>query len=188
MFDEINGLPAHPLLIHALVVLVPLVAAMLVAGMVWPRVRARLGVVTPALALVTLILVPVTVQAGRWLQTRIDPGHQNNAINQHVQRGQQLLPWVAGLFVLAALVWILDRKFVLSLRPERRDALSQREARGGIAVQPRLATRRALPGWVAPVLTLLCAAVAVGTVVMLFRAGDTGARAAWDYVGRLPGG
>ncbi len=41
--DELFGLPAHPLLVHAAVVLVPLAAIGVVLIAFWPAARARLG-------------------------------------------------------------------------------------------------------------------------------------------------
>ncbi len=40
---EFGGLPAHILLIHVVVVLVPPAAAMLVASAVWPAARLTTG-------------------------------------------------------------------------------------------------------------------------------------------------
>src|SRR6478752_1601961 len=108
----INGLPAHVLLIHAVVVLVPLAALMLVASAVWPAARARLGVLTPIVALIALVLVPVTTHAGEYLQRHL--GFTNPLIRRHVQLGHMLLPWAIGLFVVAAAVWVLGRRFELT--------------------------------------------------------------------------
>ena len=59
MPETLFGLPAHPLIVHATVVLVPLGALLVLLHAVWPAARRRLGVVTPLVALVGL------VQAGR---------------------------------------------------------------------------------------------------------------------------
>jgi hypothetical protein len=45
-FPTIGGLPAHPLIVHATVVLVPLAAAAVALHAFWPAARARLGLVT----------------------------------------------------------------------------------------------------------------------------------------------
>ncbi|WP_233625292.1 hypothetical protein [Actinoplanes sp. ATCC 53533] len=39
----VNGLPAHILLVHAIVVLLPLAALLLVLTAVWPAARRRLA-------------------------------------------------------------------------------------------------------------------------------------------------
>src|SRR4051812_12836309 len=98
VLTKINGLPAHVLLIHAVVILLPLAAAMVVVGAVWPAARRKLGFLTPALALVVLVLVPITTNAGEWLEKRLP---ESDAIEKHQRLGDQLLPWAIGIFVLA---------------------------------------------------------------------------------------
>ncbi|HVU91081.1 MAG TPA: hypothetical protein VHC23_02535, partial [Jatrophihabitans sp.] len=104
MLEKINGLPAHVLLIHVVVVLIPAAAVMLVASAVWPAARAKLGFLTPAVALVALVLVPITTNAGEWLQNHLpgNIGHTNPKIRHHAELGDQLLPWAIGIFVMAA--------------------------------------------------------------------------------------
>ena len=164
MLDKINGLPAHVLLIHAVVVLVPAAAVMLVASALWPAARAKLGFFTPAVALVALVLVPITTNAGEWLQNHLPNGigHTNPAIAHHAKLGDELLPWALGIFVMAALVWVLHRRFTFGWRP----------AADG--------TARALPVWVTAVVAALALVVAIGAVIMLYRIGDSGAKAVWS--------
>lgn len=185
MLHKINGLPAHILLIHAVVVLLPLGALMLVAGAVWPAARARFGFLTPLIALVALVLVPITTQAGEWLQNQLPNnfGHTDPRIVKHAHLGEQLLPWAAGIFVMAAVVWVLDRRYELSWRPSVRagdgddvDAPSG----GGTALAIVQRTRTALPVWVAGVVAALSLVVAVGGVVQIVRIGDSGAKAVWS--------
>lgn len=59
----VNGLPAHVLVVHFVVVLVPLSALAVVVGAIWPSAARRMGVVLPLLALVTLASVPVATNA-----------------------------------------------------------------------------------------------------------------------------
>ena len=60
----INGLPAHVLLIHVLIALVPLGALFTVLSAVWPAARARLGIFSPLTCLVAVVFVPITTNAG----------------------------------------------------------------------------------------------------------------------------
>lgn len=167
MLDTVNGLPAHVLLLHAVVVLLPIAALMTVLGAAWPAARRRLGVVTPALAFVVLVLCPITVKAGEWLQNRLDPKRTNAAIDRHASLGHNLLPWAIGIFLLALAVWLLDRRYTMTLRPAP-------------------AAEAPLPVAVTAAVTVLAAVVAVGASVQLYRIGDSGAHAAWDYVRQLP--
>lgn len=55
----VNGLPAHILLVHAIVVLLPLAALLLVLTALWPAARRRLAGPNAILSLLVLALVPV---------------------------------------------------------------------------------------------------------------------------------
>ncbi|MFJ5839965.1 DUF2231 domain-containing protein [Streptomyces shenzhenensis] len=152
----INGLPAHVLLVHIVVVLVPLTALALVVAALWPRAAQRLGPLLPVLALVALVSVPPTTQAGEWLERHVT---DDALVRRHAELGDGLLPWALGLFVLAAVVWWAARS-----------APAEPGRDGG--------TRwSALP--VRIVVGVLSLAVAVGAVVDVYRIGDSGAKAAW---------
>ena len=192
---KIGGLPAHVLLVHAVVVLLPLAAVMLVVGVLWPTARRKFGVLTPLLALVGLVLVPVTTHAGEWLEQRLP---RSKVIEHHADLGDQLLPWAAGLFVMAVAVWWVGRRRELTWRPNggqrqrsgaEPDGGTTSSSGGGTATLTRPAqveTRPAAPVWLTAVLTVLSLVAAVGVSVMLYRIGDSGAHAVWNGVGNLP--
>ncbi|MBO4258150.1 DUF2231 domain-containing protein [Streptomyces griseorubiginosus] len=148
----VNGLPAHVLLVHFVVVLVPLTALALVVCAVWPRAARRMGVVLPVLALATLVSVPLTTQAGEWLERHVT---SSALIRRHAELGDGLLPWALGLFVLAAAVWWTSRR-TSAERAGTRSASVIRVAAGVLSV-----------------------VVAAGAVVDVYRIGDSGAKAAW---------
>ena len=58
----ITGIPAHALLVHAIVVLAPLVALLEILCAFWPAARRRLVWLVLALAAATLVLTPLTDQ------------------------------------------------------------------------------------------------------------------------------
>jgi hypothetical protein len=190
MLDKINGLPAHVLLIHVVVIFVPLAAVMLVASAIWPAARAKLGFLSPAVALVALVFVPITTHAGEWLQDHLpnNIGHTNKAIEHHAHLGGELLPWVIGIFVMSAAVWILGRRYDLTLLPgrsSRTDAAGEdaTPSGGGTATltRTRPATLRpVLPVWITAAVAVIAIAVSVGGVVQLVRIGDAGAKATWS--------
>ncbi|MFE0347447.1 DUF2231 domain-containing protein [Streptomyces griseoluteus] len=153
----INGLPAHILFVHFVIVLVPLSALALVVCAAWPAGARRLGLLLPALALVTLASVPLATHAGEWLEAHVE---SDPLVRAHAELGDGLLPWVAGLFVLAAAVWWTAR----------RSAPAAGEKAGASWAPPAL-----LRGAVA----VLSLAVAAGAVVDVYRIGDSGAKAAW---------
>ncbi len=172
MPDEISGLPAHVLLVHAVVVLVPLAALALVLAALWPAFRRRAGIVVPLLALIALAMVPVTTDAGEWLERRVPRSH---LIHEHTELGDTLLPWAIGLFVLAAGVWVLYR-WSRSPFAERRPGDSQQDEAGQTTEPTRPRGLTALR----VVVAVLALAVSVGAVVQTYRIGESGARAAWQ--------
>jgi hypothetical protein len=183
---KINGLPAHILLIHVVIVLLPLGALMLVASAVWPAARAKLGFLTPAVTLVALVFVPITTNAGHWLQDHLQggQGRQDQLILRHASLGGHLLPWAIGIFVLAAAVWLLSRRVDLSWRTTR---APEPTAADGSATTTSAArpSGRPLPVWVTAIVAVLAIAVATGGIIELYRIGDSGSKAVWT--GRTSG-
>lgn len=155
----INGLPAHVLLVHAVVVLVPLSALLVIAAVVWPAARRRLGVLTPLLAMVTLILIPITTHAGEWLlHTR---SQVPAVLAKHADLGDQLVYWSAWVFVMSAVWWALHTSW--SRKADDRILLAR-------VMHSTLG--QAIVG-------VLSFVAAIGSVIMVYRIGDTGAHAVW---------
>jgi hypothetical protein len=128
--NEFNGLPVHILLIHLVVAGIPLAARLTVLSAVWPAARRRLGVITPIVALLALISIPITTAAGEWLQARVFGGFTNPLIVRHAHLGDELLPWALGLFLAAVLAWGLP---LLAAR-QRRAALETAGIRIAVGV------------------------------------------------------
>jgi len=63
----IGGLPAHILLVHAVV---PLAGLLVVLVTTWPAARARLTLPTAVVAVGSLVAVPLATSAGEWLEHR----------------------------------------------------------------------------------------------------------------------
>ena len=59
-----NGLPAHVLLVHFIVVLAPLTAVLAIVCTFWPAARQRLVWLVLTLAVITAGLTPLTTDAG----------------------------------------------------------------------------------------------------------------------------
>lgn len=156
---EFNGLPLHVLLVHFVVVVVPVAALCTVLAAAWPAARRRLGIVTPIIALGALISVPITTQAGEWLQARV--GH-TELVAAHAALGTTLLPWAVATFLVAAIQWFWFR-FVTA--PDARFA--SRVA----GKSPRLA--------ITLVLAAAVAVLAVGSVLTVVQIGESGVRAIW---------
>ncbi|OIJ27703.1 DUF2231 domain-containing protein [Nocardioides luteus] len=151
MFDLVNGLPVHPLVVHAVVVLLPLSIIGTIAIAVRPGWRVRYGNLVVATSLVATILVPVASSSGEALQSRVgNPG-------EHAELGDQLIWFALPVLILGAvLVW-------MSHRQHRADSAAS--ARGGHRAVTVVAALAVLAG------------LAAG--VQVYRVGDSGARAAW---------
>jgi hypothetical protein len=147
----IAGMPAHVLLVHAIVVLAPLTALLEILCGLWPAARRRLVWLVLAFAVVTLVLTPVTTEAGEWLFDREQ--HPRDILVEHANRGQWMIAFSIGLLLaaiaLAVLHWL-----------ETRSDAPRRVAAAIVAV-----------------LTLV---VGVSAIVGVYRIGDAGARAVWD--------
>src|SRR4051812_9124604 len=105
MPDSVFGVPMHPLIVHATAVLIPLAALAGLLHAFWPPARRRLGIVTPLAAGAALVLVPLTTESGESLQRALP---RSELIDRHIELADGLLPWVIGLFVVAAALWLLD--------------------------------------------------------------------------------
>lgn len=99
---QIGGLPLHPLLVHAAVVLVPLAVAAVVLAQFWPAARRRLGAVTPLAAIAVAVVVPLTLLAGLQLKEVVGPLPR---VLRHEGYGRALLPWTLALAALAVVQW-----------------------------------------------------------------------------------
>jgi hypothetical protein len=152
------GLPMHVLLVHAVLVLVPLVVLLLVVVGAWPAARRVLWLPVLIAAIGLLPLTLVTVEAGKWLQQRVPTAP---LLEVHTGRGEGLVPWVIGLLVVAvaAAVWA-----VAEMLGRRRDARL-----------PRAAVIAA-----SAVLTLAALGVGFGALWTLVQIGESGSRAVWE--------
>jgi ABC-type branched-subunit amino acid transport system permease subunit len=144
------GLPAHALLVHAIVVLAPLTAVLEIVCGFWPAARRNLVWLVLAFAGVTTILTPITTDAGEWLKDQrrsVSP-----ILQEHAARGDWMIYFSAALLVVAlALV-----------------ALHWLESRSG---RPRKA--------LAVVVAVVALVVGVSSIVTVVRIGDSGAESVW---------
>lgn len=105
MFDTINGLPVHPLVVHAVVVLVPLsvLGTILIAAV--PKWRAPYGPIVVAVAAVATVLCPVATSSGEALEK-----HVGSPAYDHAEMGDMLVWFMLPVLILSAiLVWLARR-------------------------------------------------------------------------------
>lgn len=103
-FDLINGLPVHPLVVHAAVVLVPLAGLGVLLMVVWPGFSRRLGWLVAGVAVAAAGASVVAKVSGEALEERVgEPGFD------HADLGE-VMPIFAAVLALATLVlWLVDR-------------------------------------------------------------------------------
>jgi hypothetical protein len=158
------GLPLHVLLVHAVLVLTPLIGLALVVIAAWPAARRLLWLPVLIAAAVLLPLGLITIEAGKWLEVRVPPAP---LIQEHTAKGEDIVPWLIALLVVAALVsaWAVFER--LARRRAAEDPESRRPARG-----LRIAA--------GIVLTLAALAVTAGSVWTIAQIGESGSRAVWE--------
>jgi hypothetical protein len=155
--NVINGMPAHALLLHAVLVLVPLIALLEIVCGLWPAARRGLVLwLTLLLAVINMALTPITINAGGWLfGLRTNP---SPILREHAERGSLMIYFSAAL--LAAAVALA----VLRVIESRSDG--------------RAATRI--------VVAIIVLAVGISSMVQIYRVGDAGAQSVWgNEIARL---
>ncbi|NRQ51075.1 DUF2231 domain-containing protein [Aeromicrobium stalagmiti] len=149
MPNDFYGLPLHPLIVHATVVIIPLAALTVLLSALWPRFRNWAGPLPAGLSIVGLILVPLSTSTGETLEKHVE---RSALLEKHTHLADGLLPWMIGLTVVAVVGY----------------GLHWRAKHGNSAV-------KALMVGVA----VLSVVAVVGTSVQVARIGHSGAKAAW---------
>ena len=154
VFDQINGLPVHALVLHAAVIFVPLLALGAVVYALVPRWRGKIGWAVLALAVVAPLSALIARLSGQELRDRLFAqgvsGRGAEIINDHMGFG--------------------DLTFWFSL------------ALGVVTIVMVLATRRpqnSLPRVAGIGLSVIMVALAAISGYYVFKTGDSGATAVW---------
>lgn len=166
----LNGLPAHILLIHAIVVLLPLAALLLVLSACWPAARRKLAGPNAILSVIVLILVPITTDAGEWLQRRVPA---TPLVHTHTELGDTAIYSAIGIAALALLVWWRQRESTALAYPPADHTRAR-------VLQPRRAFLAPGSNAVTAVVAVVAILVAGGAAYDIYRIGDSGAQASWQ--------
>jgi uncharacterized membrane protein len=154
VFDQISGLPVHVLVLHAAVVLIPLLALGAVVYAVVPRWRSPTGWAVLLLAIVAPICAYVTRESGLKLYNRvvargISPKGRV-MLDQHMYFGTRTM-WYS--IALGAVTLVL--------------------------VAATLRSRNSLPRLAGIGLAVITVALAAISGYYVFRTGDSGAHVVW---------
>ncbi|WP_432985362.1 DUF2231 domain-containing protein [Dactylosporangium sp. CA-233914] len=158
MFDRVTGIPAHPLFIHAAVVLVPLLALVAVLYGVWPASRRHVRWPLVAFAVAAPVSVFFAKESGEsFTSNRAFQSPQMKAlIADHEGYADKLFWVILGLTVVG-----LVMAFMIPV------------AAGGTA---RIKAPAAAH-WVAAGLSVV---LAIAAAFYVFKTGDTGAHMVWE--------
>lgn len=155
MFDQINGMPVHILVLHAAVVFVPLLALGAIAYGVVPAWRPKIGWAVLGLSILAPLSTFVAKESGEKLLDRLiasgTKGKMLDLLNEHMGFGTKTFFFTLALGVVTLIVVLLTWN-----------------GRPGL---PKPAQ------WVAAVV-MIGLAVAAGYYV--YRTGDSGATATWN--------
>ncbi|MBM6401902.1 DUF2231 domain-containing protein [Phycicoccus sonneratiae] len=160
MFDTVFGIPTHALVVHAVVVLAPLTALLLVLVAVSERLRARIGIALPLLATVSAISGFVAKESGESLERRVG---ESNLVEEHAELGDVLPIILIAVAVLTWVIWLVWRR-------------TPRDVEAG-AAKPSALLR---------VLLAVGVLAAIGLAVDVTLVGHSGAKAVWSGIGSQP--
>jgi hypothetical protein len=152
--SELFGLPAHPLVVHAAVVLLPLAALATLVSAAVPRLRAHYAPAALAVALAATLAVGLAQGSGEELEERVD---ETELVEEHTEQGETVLPWAIAVSVAAAATTAAP------LITRRRPTMSARA--------------------LTTALVLVAAITGTGAVWTVTEVGHSGAKATWDDVG-----
>jgi uncharacterized membrane protein len=104
--SKLFGLPAHPLLVHVPIVLLPLVALATLAMAVVPAWRQRFGWIVVGLAVAALVGVQLALGSGEALEPHVQ---RTAVLHRHTELAGSLRPLALVLLVLVLALVLLDR-------------------------------------------------------------------------------
>lgn len=155
------GIPAHPLFVHAPIVLVPLLSIVTVVAALRPSVARKLSHWLPIASLLVFVSVLLAMQSGEALYDVVVE-EKGNALDKHVDLANLTRVFAFGMLVSTVALWFWGR----------------RTARAG-ATSAGSPTRRD------PVMLGIAAVVVVLSAlstIWLVRTGHEGARIHWKGV------
>lgn len=151
--ESLFGLPAHPLVVHAAVVLLPIAAVGTLVVAAVPQARRHYAPLVLAASLVATVAVGLAQSSGEELEDHV---RETALVEAHTSQGESVLPWAAGVTVVAAVV----------------------------TAAPHLARRfpKLRPPVATAVLVVAALVAGVGAVWTVVDVGHSGAKATWSDV------
>ncbi|MEI6570759.1 MAG: DUF2231 domain-containing protein [Actinomycetes bacterium] len=160
----VMGVPAHPLMVHVPVVLVPL-ATLGIFLMFWPAWRARIGWIVVLFTGAALFFTQLAINSGQALEESVK---ETKLLNAHTETAEGARLWVFLFFIAVLVVMVLVT------------LLKRRAAAAGTQAPSN------------PPMVLAAVAIAallgVGASAVIYDVGHSGAKATWADVKIRSGG
>lgn len=152
MIDNLFGIPAHPLLVHLPVILVPIAALTALVAVGWVRHRRRLAWVAAGLTFVALVTLQFAMASGSALEDRVE---NTDLVRRHVGMGG-----TARLYAVVLLIALI----VLAMLPHSSYTAAQaKRRRASVAVA-----------------ALVIVLTGIGSVVTVLQTAHSGAKSVWN--------
>jgi hypothetical protein len=166
VFEEVLGIPAHPLILHAAVVFVPLQVLFSLAYAFVPWARRNAAWAVAALVVVAPAAALFAKLSGDAFRARLVRNHTASAqglvsIDNHRSYGTITVYLTAGLAVLMLIMLVAQRASVRGT------------AQANLMIQPNGSVV------LGAILSLLVVGTAIVTGYYIFKTGDTGAHIVW---------
>jgi uncharacterized membrane protein len=161
--DSLFGLPAHPLVVHAAVVLVPLAAIGTIVIAVWPTARRRIGWIVAAIGVIGFFFTFLAKESGEAL---LETTKVTAAIRTHADMGT----WgVIGAFLVggSACSVMLFNLFV-----------DERDRRGLRQLSAETPVRN--------LISVFAVVLSIFGTVLVINVGHSGAKATWENRSNAP--
>jgi hypothetical protein len=203
----VDGVPSHPLIVHAVVVLIPLAVIGTIGIAVWPAMRRYFALTVLAVGVVGGLAVPVAVATGKNFRDRLGAAQ---IVRTHQAFAHKLLWWTLAFVIVLIVMVVLD--LARRLGPAQAAVTSASAGEpfpgssggGGVATATRvqapallaMTTRfertvgRVIPSALReqvqflrraqPVLSVVSIVLAVIVGYYCFKTGDSGAQAVWQ--------
>jgi uncharacterized membrane protein len=133
--NNLFGLPAHPLLVHLPVVMVPMAALGAIILAIFPKYFARFGWWVTGISFIGAIGAILAAGSGETLEERVD---RSSTLRDHAEMGETARLLAVALFVVLLIV-MLARKY---------RAADMTKKAVSIAVSVVIAVSAAAAGWV----------------------------------------
>ena len=160
--DNLFGLPAHPIVIHAAVVLLPLAAIGTIVVACSASLRRRFAALVAVCAVASAVVVWMAQESGQHLQERVK---ETALVEQHTEEGESVLPWALGVALVAVAVAGYDR-----------------------FAKPRVGDDPAKQRLAAAAMTVLAVVTGAGASYSVVKVGHSGAKAVWHDTSTASGG